>query len=104
MMSEQQFETILAAIADVQVAVDALGLDMQRVLEIVAWTDTDCPQPPEWANGGAEDAAGGTEEDILRTDPPPSEARGNVGAAAGLLVIAAVVVVAVFVALYLLGN
>ncbi len=50
MMSEQQFEAILAALADVQVAVDALGLDVQRALEILAWTDTDSPQPPPWVN------------------------------------------------------
>ncbi len=49
-MSDEQFETILAAVADVQVAVDALGLDVERVLEILAWTDTDSPQPPPWVN------------------------------------------------------
>jgi len=50
MMSEQQFETILAAIADVQTSVDAMGLDVQRVVEILAWTDADSPQPPPWVN------------------------------------------------------
>ncbi len=45
-----ELETILAAIADVQTSVDALGLDIERVLEVLAWTDTDNPQPPEWAN------------------------------------------------------
>ncbi len=54
-MSEQQFETVLTAIADVQVAVDALGLDVQRVIEILARTDTDSPQPPEWASAGEEE-------------------------------------------------
>ncbi len=48
--SASEYETILAAVADVQVAVDALGLDVERVVEILAWTDTDSPQPPEWAN------------------------------------------------------
>jgi len=99
MTSEQQFETILAAVADVQVAVDALGLDTQRVLEIIS--DVDSPQPPEWVNGGAEDAAGETEE-VYPSAAYPPPARGDVGAAAGYVVIAAVVVVAVFVALYLL--
>ncbi len=48
-MSEQQFETILAAIADLQVSVDAMGLDVQRAVEILAWTDADNPPPP-WVN------------------------------------------------------
>jgi len=102
MMSEQQFETILAATADLQVAVDALGLDMQRVLEIISAADS--PQPPEWVKGGFDGAAGGAEEDILRTDPPPARAR--VGAAAGLLVITAcaALLVVLLVLLYLLGN
>ncbi len=47
-MSEQQFEAILAAVADVQVAVDALGLDVQRLLEVISAADS--PQPPEWVN------------------------------------------------------
>ncbi len=56
MMSEQQIETILTAVADVQVAVDALGLDVQRALEILARTDTDSPQPPAWVSpAGHED-------------------------------------------------
>jgi hypothetical protein len=50
MMSEQQFETILAAIADVQTSVDAMGLDVQRAVEILAWADADNPQPPPWVN------------------------------------------------------
>jgi hypothetical protein len=92
MMSEQQFETILAATADLQVAVDALGLEMQRALEILAWTDADNPQPPEWANPaghrGAEDAAGGTEGAYPSVAYRPPR-RGHHGAAAGYVVIAA---------------
>ncbi len=104
-MSEQQFETVLAAIADVQVAVDAMGLDVQRVLEIVARTDTDNPQPPEWANGGAEDATDETEEHYPSVAYPPP-ARGSVGAVAGYVVVAALaaVVVALLVVFFLLGN
>ncbi len=103
MMSEQQFETVLAAVADVQVAVDAVGLDMQRVLEIISAADS--PQPPEWVNGGAEDAAGKTEEHYPSVAYPPP-ARARVGAAAGYVVIAACValLVAVLVLLHLLGN
>ena len=74
MMSDEQFETILAAVADVQVAVDALGLDVERVLEILAWTDTDSPQPPEWVNPAdvaAEDATGETEEVYPAVAYPP---------------------------------
>ncbi len=100
MTSEQQFETVLAAVADVQVAVDATALDIERVIEILAWTDTDSPQPPPWVKGGFDGAAGGAEEDIPRTDPPP--ARGSVGAAAGLLVIAACA--PLLVLLWLVGN
>jgi hypothetical protein len=91
-MSEQQFETILAAVADVQVAVDALGLDAQRVLEILASEATDSPQPPEWANGGAEDAAGETEEHYPSVAYPPP-ARDDLGAVASYVVIAAALVV-----------
>jgi len=109
MMSEQQFETVLTAMADLQVSVDAMGLDVQRVVEILAWTDTDNPQPPEWANPAghkaAEDAAGGT-EGVYPSVAYPPPARGNVGAAAGLLVIAAcaAVLVVLLVLLWLVGN
>jgi hypothetical protein len=48
-MRSNELEAILAAVADLQVSVDAVGLDVQRVVEILAWTDTDSPQPPEWA-------------------------------------------------------
>jgi len=102
-MTDEQFETILAAVADVQVAVDALGLDMQRVLEIIS--DADSPQPPEWANGGAADAVGGTEGVYPSVAYPPA-AGGFSGAVAGLLVIAAcaALLVALLVVLYLRGN
>ncbi len=109
MMSEQQFETILTAIADVQVAVDAMGLDVQRVVEILAWTDTDNPQPPAWANPAghkaAEDAAGETEEVYPAVAYPPP-ARGNLGAAAGYVVIAAfaAVLATLLVVFSLLGT
>ncbi len=49
-MTAGELEAIRTAIADVQTSVDAMGLDVQRVLEVLAWTDTDNPQPPEWAN------------------------------------------------------
>jgi hypothetical protein len=109
MMSEQQFETILTAIADVQVAVDAMGLDVQRVVEILAWTDTDNPQPPAWANPAghkaAEDAAGETEEHYSAVAYPPP-ARGDVGAAAGYVVAAAcaALLVVLLALLWLVGN
>jgi len=48
-MSEEQYETILQAIADLQVSLDSVDLRTQRLVEIVAWTDTDNPEPPEWA-------------------------------------------------------
>jgi hypothetical protein len=104
-MSEQQFETVLTAIADVQVAVDALGLDVQRAIEILARTDTDSPQPPEWANGGAEDAAGEAEEVYPAVAYPPP-ARGNVGAVAAYAVIAAfgAAVATLLVVFFLLGT
>ncbi len=109
MTSEQQFETILAAVADVQVAVDALGLDTQRVEEIVAWTDTDNPQPPAWANGGAEDATDETDgppDGAVPAVAYPPPAWGNVDAAAGYVVIAtlAAVVVVLLALLWLVGN
>jgi len=49
-MGGREVEVILAAIADVQTSVDALGLDVQRVLEVLAWTDAYSPQPPPWVN------------------------------------------------------
>jgi hypothetical protein len=103
-MTAGELEAIRTAIADVQTSTDAIGLDVQRVLEILACADS--PRPPEWVNGDVPvgDAAGGTE--VLYPSvayPPP--ARGNVGAVAGLLVIAAcaALLVAVLVLLYLLG-
>jgi len=48
-MSEEQFEAILQAIADLQVTLDSIDTRTERLLEIVAWTDTDNPEPPEWA-------------------------------------------------------
>jgi hypothetical protein len=109
MMSEQQFETVLAAVADVQASVDAMGLDLQRVVEIVAWTDTDNPQPPAWANGGAEDATDETDGPPEGTAPSvayPPPTRGSLGAAAGYVVIAACVVllVVLLVVFSLLGT
>ncbi len=105
MMTDEQFETILAAAADVQVAVDATALDVERVIEILAWTDTDSPQPPEWVNGGAEDAAGGAEEVYPAVAYPPP-ARARVGAVAGYVVIAACValLVVLLALLWLLGT
>jgi hypothetical protein len=52
MMSEQQFETVLTAVADVQVAVDALGLDVERLLGAsgIRGEDDDL-ELPEWVNG-----------------------------------------------------
>jgi hypothetical protein len=104
-MSEQQFETILAAVADLQVSVDALGLDMQRVLEISISSNADSPQPPEWVNGGAEDATDETEEHYPSVAYPPP-ARGNLGAAAGYVVIAAcIALLVVLLGLsWLVGN
>jgi hypothetical protein len=51
-MRSNELEAILLAISDVQVAVDALGLDVERVLEILARTDPDqrSSQPPPWVN------------------------------------------------------
>jgi hypothetical protein len=92
MMTDEQLETILTATADLQVSVDAVGLDVQRLLEILASEATDSPQPPEWVNGGAEDAAGETE--VLYPSvayPPP--ARDDLGAVASYVVIAAALVV-----------
>ncbi len=104
-MRSEEYTTLLAALADIQTAVDATALDVERVVEILAPSDTDSPQPPEWVNGGAEDAAGGTE--VLYPSvayPPP--ARGNLGAVAGLLVIAAcaALLVVLLVLLWLVGN
>jgi hypothetical protein len=90
MMSEQQFETILAATADLQVAVDATALDVERVLEILAATDS--PQPPEWVNGGAEDATDETGE-VYPSGACPPPARDDLGAVASYVVIAAALVV-----------
>ncbi len=107
MMSEQQFETILAATADLQVAVDATALDVERVIEIISAADS--PQPPEWVNGDDDavvgDAAG--EAEVLypsAAGTPP--ARGNLGAAAGYVAIAALaaVVVVLLGLLWLAGN
>jgi hypothetical protein len=92
MMSEQQFETILAATADLQVAVDALGLDVQRALEILASEATDSPQPPEWVNGGAEDATDEAGEAYPSGACPPP-ARDDLGAVASYVVIAAALAV-----------
>ncbi len=45
-------EAILAALADLQVSVDALGTDVQHVLQILTWTPApDDPEPPEWVSG-----------------------------------------------------
>jgi hypothetical protein len=107
-MRSEEYTTLLAALGDIQTAVDATALDVERVLEIVAWTDADSPLPPEWVNPAdeaAEDATGATEEVYPAVAYPPP-ARGNVGAVAGYVVIAALaaVVVAVLVLLYLLGG
>ncbi len=88
-MSEQQFETILAAVADLQVSVDAMGLDVQRLLEVIS---TDSPQPPEWVNGGAEDATDETGE-VYPSGACPPPARDDLGAVASYVVIAAALVV-----------
>jgi len=112
-MTAGELEAIRTAIADVQTSTDAIGLDVQRVVEIIAWTDTDSPQPPEWVNGddGAVvpmDAYAGAmasaRDDASFDYPPP--ARGNVGAVAGYVVVAALaaVVVALLVVFFLLGN
>jgi hypothetical protein len=108
-MTAGELEAIRTAIADVQTSTDAIGLDVQRVVEIIAWTDTDSPQPPEWVNGGAEDAAGETDGPPEGTAPSaayPPPRRANVGAAAGLLVIAAcaALLVVLLVLLWLLGT
>jgi hypothetical protein len=96
-MSEQQFETILAAVADLQVSVDAMGLDMQHVVEIISAADN--PQPPEWVKGGFDgaatgDATGGTTDTEDAYVPPyPPPARDDLGAVASYVVIAAALVV-----------
>jgi hypothetical protein len=93
-MSDEQLETILAATADLQVSVDAVGLDVQRLLEILASADS--PQPPEWVNGDvvvpAEDAAGET-EGVYHSVAYPPPARDDLGAVASYVVIAAALVV-----------
>jgi uncharacterized protein YggE len=79
-MGGREVEVILAAISDLQVAVDAMGLDVQRVIEIISATDS--PQPPPWVNPAghraAEDAAG--EAEVLYPSvayPPPARGRGG---------------------------
>jgi hypothetical protein len=104
-MRTEEYTTLLAALADIQTAVDATARDVERVIEIVAWTDTDNPQPPAWASPAGHKAAEDAEtEDSSVAYPPP--ARGNVGAAAGYVVVAALAaaVVAVVVLLYIAGN
>ena len=44
-MSEEQFEAILQAIADLQVSIDAIDLRTHRLAE----RPEDDPQPPAWA-------------------------------------------------------
>ncbi len=104
-MSEQQFEAILTAIADLQVAVDATALDVERVVEIISAADS--PQPPEWVKGGFDgaatgdatgDATGGAtdpEDAYVPSYPPPypPPARDDLGAVASYVVIAAALVV-----------
>ena len=62
-MSEGQYLTLLQVIADLQVGVDALGLDVERierrtakmaeVLELEGGTETsEDIDPPPWVNGG----------------------------------------------------
>ncbi len=110
MMSEQQFETVLAAVADLQVAVDALGLDVQHALEILAAADS--PQPPEWVKGDdgpvgdAADETDGPPEGTVPSVAYPPPARARVGAAAGYVVIAAfgAAVAALLVVFFLLGT
>jgi hypothetical protein len=100
-MRSEEYTTLLAALGDIQTAVDATALDVERLLEIIAWTDTDNPLPPEWVNP-ADEAADETEEHYPAVAYPPPP-RANVGAVVGYVVTAALaaVVVAVFVLLYL---
>ena len=48
--ADEHFETILRVLADIQVSVDEVDRRTERLVEIVAWTDTDSPQPPDWVN------------------------------------------------------
>ncbi|HSK83949.1 MAG TPA: hypothetical protein VK902_11215 [Rubrobacter sp.] len=53
LISERESKVILQAIAAVQASVDALGLDIERLLET-----KDAIEAPEWVNG-----TGGVQED-----------------------------------------
>jgi hypothetical protein len=48
-VSEEQFEAILRAIADLQVSIDAIDLRTWRLAESSEAEDD--PQPPDWACG-----------------------------------------------------
>jgi len=103
-VSDQQYITILSALGDIQSAVDAIGLDVERLCEDVldepevAARDLD---PPPWVNDPhkrrvVRSSAMGELRQMHAKDvggsnlPPP---RGNPGSAVGLVVTCALVAV-----------
>src|SRR5215203_3641258 len=87
LMTEQEYEVMLRAIADVQVVVDALGLDVQDLRERLGDDD---PAPPLWVNGSeaGEDERIADEHDYrLARHYPPAPPRGGMGGPAAIVVI-----------------
>jgi hypothetical protein len=50
-MSTDEYITLLACLGDIQAAVDATALDVERLLDANGIREDDDLQPPEWVNG-----------------------------------------------------
>ncbi len=53
-MSTDEYITLLSCLGDIQAAVDATALDVERLLHAKGIREEDVLQPPEWVNGGNE--------------------------------------------------
>jgi len=108
-MTGEQYITILSALGDIQTAVDAIGLDIEAMMEDLEIETDDDPASradggedlivvPEWVNRRCQ-APVDTGKGERSPFPPPE--RGNPGAVAGVVVIA-IISAFVAVATYLL--